>query len=620
MRNLMILAKWLAARAEVDVIEYNGTTACISLEPNGRRVIRIPSQWSYSNDPQAAELLEGVLDHEAIGHGRYTNLLGRSQAEKAGVIKFTALSAGIQNILEDIYIENMAIKTYPGVKANLARTVGILTERGFFGSPEKFLESEKSQLLTGGLLNILRYRLIPGQDVFLKENVEALEDLLPNVLGNLWDQIIAVAMEVEKSTSTEYNIELTVRIMKLIEDAAEQKPEDESGQGDPESGENQQSGDSNQDESEDEGESEGEANSPGKGKGGESQPGQPGDGQASGESESSSDEGGDAEGQGQGDKPGSESDTPTASKPGGGSGKGGPKKLVFDENSVEAAKEIMEAKDEETAQTEIGDAISEAIGSMSSGSDAIETNDHKSTVNQTVLNVSAKVKSVSDELQDALLAETRCEKSTKFVGKSLNSRVLSRVKLGNSRVFRQKIEGIGLSTAVTVLVDISGSMSDTMADGVTRLDAAIGLVYGLGDILDEFDVPFEINAYSDAFGTLKSFGDDWTQVRKRKEQPGFSGGTMTGAAMQKGLGNLVVRREERRLMIIITDGDTYDLDVLMSCYAESQAMGIEIASVMIGPKIKSIEALASKFGFKASSINQSGGLGRFAVERVLESV
>ena len=38
MRNLMILSKWLTAQADVDVMAYDGDTACIALMPNGRKV------------------------------------------------------------------------------------------------------------------------------------------------------------------------------------------------------------------------------------------------------------------------------------------------------------------------------------------------------------------------------------------------------------------------------------------------------------------------------------------------------------------------------------------------------------------------------------------------------
>jgi cobaltochelatase CobT len=614
MRNLMILAKWLAGRVDIDVVEYVGTTACIVLH-NGQRIIKIPSHWSYSNDPMAAILLEGVIDHEALGHARFTDLEARQKAEDAGRIKFSNLSAGIQNVLEDVYIENQAIKTYPGVKANLAKTVEILAGRGFFGTIEKFVTSESPDLLMGGLLNILRQRLVPGQAEILREHAEVLEVLLPAKLGQLWDDILAIAMEVESSTSTADNIDLTIRIMKVLDEASKQKPQsDESEDESDELGESEESTDASGDQKADEKSGSDQAGEDLTGEGDQDSQGQGGDQPADVKTSS-------CEGEG------IESDSGEPIDGNGSTGKPSKRKpekgpTQFSGKEIEAAKNILESQDDEMPQTEIGEAISEEIeksaeaGPMSS----MESSEKKTKVNDSSMRVCSQVKSIADELQDALVAETRCEKSTKLVGKSLNCRVLSRVKLGNARVFRQKLEGIGLATAVSILFDMSGSMDAPMADQVSRLDAAVGLVYGLGDILDEFDIPFEVNGFSDKFAKMKRFGEDWTQVRKHKERPFISGGTYTGIAMQKALSELVVRQEDRKLMIVVTDGDTSDLDVLISCYSEAQLMGVEIASVMIGEKVRSIEALASKFGFKATNINKSTGLGRFAVDRVLESI
>lgn len=636
MRNLLILAKWLAGRAAVDVVEYAGSTACIGLV-NGRRVIKIPSHWSYSADPEAAELLEGVIDHEALGHGRFTDLEGRKKAEDEGLIKFNALSAGIQNILEDIYIENRAIDTYPGVKANLARTVEILVKRDFFGSPQLFLKAQGAQLLTGGLLNVLRSRLVPGQEDALRENVEALEVILPTMLGQLWDDVLAVAMEVQHSTSTADNIELTVRIMKMIEDAANQRPQDAEEGGDSKDQEQNQSQDQEENRQQEQ-EASGADQSSADDEDQQSQ--SSGDDQATPEASDEEDDGDDVgtpgedgkmKGEGQpsadqssssctGDQASDESADAESSP--GATGKPRAGQAGRSEKEIQAARSIIESQDEEMPQTEIGEAISEAIQKCAQayGRSLVES-ERTIAVPDTALRVASQVKSVADDLQDALIAETQCVKSTKLVGKSLNSRVLSRVRLGNTRVFRHKHEGAGLSTAVHLVVDMSSSMTDPLSDGkVTRLEAAIGLAFGMGDILEEYSVPFQVNTYSNSYATLKRFDDDWTQVRRKGEQPHISGGTCTGLAVQKALCDLVVRPEERRLMMVITDGETSDLDLLMSCYAEAQEMGIEVASVMIGPLVPSIAALAQRFGFKAKNLNVSTGLGRYAVERVLEAI
>mgnify|MGYP006193663819 CR=1 FL=1 len=225
MRNLIILAKWLAARAQVDVVECNGSTAWIELV-NGRRVINIPSSWNYSNDPDAQALLEGIMDHEALGHGRFTDLEAKAKAQDQKLIEFNALSSAIWNTLEDVFIERRSIETYPGVKHNLARTMAILSGRGFFGNADQFAAcASKIHLLRAGLLNCLRHALVPGQAEVFQRNVDALGPLLQKELGSLWNDVMAVAARVVDSTCTMDNIKLTIEIMGLLEEAS-QEPND----------------------------------------------------------------------------------------------------------------------------------------------------------------------------------------------------------------------------------------------------------------------------------------------------------------------------------------------------------------------------------------------------------
>lgn len=631
MRNLTILAKWLAGRAEIDVVEYKGETACIGLV-NGRRVIQIPSKWSYTNDPLAAELLEGILDHEALGHGRFTEQQARQKAEDAGLITFNNLSKGIQNILEDVYIENKAILTYPGVKANLTRMVEILVGRGFFGTPNTLGRGKKAAVLVNSLLNVLRARLVPGQDVPLRENAAAAAVLAPALLGQqLWTDVLAIAMEVKNSKSTADNIDLTVRVMKCLSDAAEQEPDPEPTQdAQPDSTENPQD-DKSAEAATDEGESLGPSEAPTRANPedanqdpqvhGPLQPGDAQDTQANGANPSS------CPGNGSdGNQPGPIEGPPCGGQAVEGAGSdaldGGSTKRRYSDDEVLTAQNVLDDRDGTMPETEIGEGASAEIQKWAKAGplDEMQVSTAVKSLSDVSMRVCSQVKSISDDLQDALLSQTRCEKSTRLVGKRLNTRVLARVRTGNFRVFRQTTEGQGLSTAVSLLGDFSSSMNMAMDDGVSRLDGTIGLIYGMGDILDEFSLPFEINAFSNQFATMKSFDDDWTQVRRRKERPGISGYTYTGTAMQKALGNLTVRPEDRKILVLKTDGDAQDLELLVSCYSEAQLMGIEIASVMIGPKIPSIEALASRFGFKAHTINKSAGLGRFVVDRILESI
>lgn len=596
MRNLIILAKWLAARAQVDVVECNGSTAWIELV-NGRRVINIPSSWNYSNDPDAQALLEGIMDHEALGHGRFTDLEAKAKAQDQKLIEFNALSSAIWNTLEDVFIERRSIETYPGVKHNLARTMAILSGRGFFGNADQFAAcASKIHLLRAGLLNCLRHALVPGQAEVFQRNVDALGPLLQKELGSLWNDVMAVAARVVDSTCTMDNIKLTIEIMGLLEEAS-QEPND-SGADD----QDQQQGGNSQPEPE-QGDGEGDS-TPGDGAPGSSCPGES---QSSGE--------------------GSEGSNDASSEPqaGGSSAAGGSADQLGESKSrTQAAKEILRDQNAKLPTVEVTDGLSDAIAGRglypARGVRSLHVVEQVKKVSPESMRVCSQVKSAADDLQEALIALTHSSKSINLAGKRLESRVLSRVRMGNARVFRRKSEGESLSTAVLILVDCSSSMDEPLRDGVTRIDASIGLAYGLGDVLDEHDVPFQVTCYSDCYADMKVFDQPWVQVRRGQTMPSICGSTCTGLAMQKALGELVVRHEERKLVLVVTDGATSDQVILKSCYSEAMHHGIEVASIMIGPRIPSIEDLAREFGFDATSANTSAGLGKYAVQQVLAAI
>lgn len=639
MRNLMVLAHWLAARVNVAVETYNGSTACIFEKDDGKRIIQIPVSWSYSNDPDAPVLLEGVIDHEALGHGRFTDLKAMEKVQASKKLVLNQFSKSVWNILEDVYIERKAIGAYPGIKSNLIETLKILMRRNFFGSPQSFENNFGPHSMLGGLLNVLRSRFIPGQDQVLGANAHFMDKLLTEKMGKVWLDVMNVAEEVENSTCTEDNIKLTIRIMKLLEDVAKsepppppppqqaeesQEPQSEDGEGGEDGSENQSDGEassSNESTSESES-SDGKGDEKDSGAGGESKDesdnleGNPQQSSGSGQNDS-------------GDPDERNSDSNSAQNSEASDGK--PKKPKnkdmskdgYSQEEIDQAQAILDNSDKKQQEVELGDAISGFIEQFASSGNRGGNLEDTTSVDKLTLaskKIATQVKSISDDLQDALIAESRSHVTTDLVGRRLNNRVLSRVSLGNPRIFRNKHEAEGLSTAVSFLGDVSGSMTEKLEDGITRFEALVGLMYGMGDVLAEFDVPFELSCYSSSYQTLKAFGEDWTQVRKREEVPSYMGGTITGAAMQKALTDLVVQPQERRLMIIATDGDTSDLDVLMSCYSEATEMGIEVATIIIGPMIRSVEALAAKFGFKAISTNRSTGLGKFAVQRVLECI
>jgi len=619
MRNLMILSKWLTAQADVDVMAYDGDTACIALMPNGRKVIRLPRHWCAVKDDESVALLEGVIDHEALGHGRFTNFHDDEIAKDRGY-DINGFTRSVSNILEDVMIETKAIATYPGVKFNLSRTVKILKEKkNFFGSIEAFQTAQPSFLLVAGLLNCLRSACIPGQDEILGDHAEILHELLDGHFGDLWKTVFAIGMEVKNSNQTIDNWVLTQRIVDVLKDASNSKIQGQSddSQGDQDDGDDskgQGQSDDSQGDQDDGDDSKGQGQSD--------------------DSQGDQDDGDDSKGQGQSDDSQDDQDDDDDSKGQGQSddSKGKGKKASGNDSApgtgmnaavIAAVMAVLNSVDKEIP-TDISTGASQVIsadaGKFKPSFAPVVQSMPEIELHVEQRRISSQVNAVADDLKDALIAQAYSGKFNKLAGKRLNSRVVSRVKTGNPRIFQSKTQCDGVAAAVSILVDTSGSMITSMSDRKPRFFGSIGVSVGLADVLSEFDVPFEVSFYDQGFFTKKTFNEDWNDVRKSNSYPVPNGGTTTGAAVQAALSELILRDESRRLLIVITDGDTTDVDLLASCYEEAEIAGIEIASLMVGNPIPAIQMLAASVGFSVETHNSCEGIARYVVKHVLATI
>ena len=555
-RNIRIYLSWLCGAHGISLLPWKKETLAIS-KSKGKLTFYVFRDWLYSRDPDVFEILEGGFYHEALGHGKHTDFDAMEVAEKQGIIQWSKLSRNINNIFEDIYIEIEAAKMYPTVQKAINRTVEVLNERGFFGKKEGFATCQPVQLLTTSLLNFCRGKLLPGQDAYLSGNIAELSSLLPGAFGSMWDDIWEIAKECANSKSTYDSIGLTVRVMNLIQDIADFKEKEEQ----------------NFDDSQ----------------------------------ESKKDCDSDQTGEGQLSSNGAPS-----------------------QEAIDAARSILANLNDDFVSTELTEVINAAVkesqdkqGNSCGGGEIQIIPVAYVDQSKDSVRVAAVMKSAATDLEELLMAETYTQRENAERGNRIDKASLVRGASGFSKhIFERETLGEGLSTAIYGLFDFSGSMtSSSLLKGVSSgIDAANGIMLGLGDILDEFEVPYEFSAYSDEFMTFKSFDCDGYALRRTLKAPDLSGGTVTGGAVQIALSRLACRPEKRKLLIIATDGDTSDLDLLISCYNEAKFMGIEIASIMLGKVIPSIQALASESGFKATAIGQVSGLGRFVVDRIKESI
>jgi hypothetical protein len=186
------------------------------------------------------------------------------------------------------------------------------------------------------------------------------------------------------------------------------------------------------------------------------------------------------------------------------------------------------------------------------------------------------------DLEALLESRSTAHHTVGIVGRRLVSNRLHRVAIWDPRVFRRRHVADGVDVAVSLLVDVSGSMGKDKGGGFVPLEAAGGTLVALATLLELYDIPFEAALFNGGVCTIKSFEDNWKRVAHlQKAIPVLGGNTALAPALEVTLGRIAVRDEERRIIIVILDGATPDMARVAALYADAQEIGVEIATVLI---------------------------------------
>ena len=156
----------------------------------------------------------------------------------------------------------------------------------------------------------------------------------------------------------------------------------------------------------------------------------------------------------------------------------------------------------------------------------------------------------------------RSKGSYSSIGTSLNVERAAKAGVHNYEVFEKLTYGEGLDTCLGLLIDHSGSMFTPIASGigssVLRSMAATSCVAaGIINLCDEFDVPRAVVGFADDGHLVLGFDEPL----KQDTPLGASlGSTELLAGLAGILPMLVTRPESKKILVIITDGDTSDPD------------------------------------------------------------
>lgn len=533
-RPLALIAKVLGRKYDITVT-IAGQIACTT-----GKEITIPV---VSGD-HAEALAHGYIDHEAA-HVRYTDFS----------VQLTDNFAGdLLNILEDVRIEQAIGWEYPGCIANLRELTRILVEQHGAFRPDP---SHPSQSILAWIMALTRIAVLNHDS--MRQTRDNTEPLVRQILGEHFNQAVQLLDRTGTLRSTRETAALRDELMKLFRNAAQ--PKQTNGQSQTSqsaSGSNGNTGQRNQD--------------------GQSQ-----------QKNATNTNGG------QQTKDDGKQQTPSQPS-------------VKSDNGTSSGQQTMgqSSASLETARQAISEALSgKSIGSYGNVGEKLAEllcqNATESSFNgsgaaaprlptaQPLRNASGyddisalrvHTAALRARLQGLVQASKQKRSAPASVGHRLDSRVLTRLRVGDTRVFNRKEEKRAVNTAVCMLLDSSGSMGNSTL--LNKMGIASRACFVASEAL------YSIPGVRTAIATFKGFDNRVFPMVDFGEKPDHSrfnitgsGGTRLGHALWWAWGELCLRRETRKICIAFSDGDTGDGPVTQAAIKRMRDSGIEVIGIGI---------------------------------------
>ncbi|WP_288985203.1 VWA domain-containing protein, partial [uncultured Pseudoalteromonas sp.] len=191
---------------------------------------------------------------------------------------------------------------------------------------------------------------------------------------------------------------------------------------------------------------------------------------------------------------------------------------------------------------------------------------------------SQRIKTV---LHSILYDRNKSKRSFDKQGTDLCSGAIWGVKAGNSRIFRTDAITRAPNSAFTILVDKSGSMgsSDMRTANVAAYSIAQALEFLKGTECEVLYYPF--GSHDEPHNHVaKAFNERMASVTSTSFNVHANGGTPTAEALLGAVTNLIQRKEERKIIFLITDGDTAGPNV-KAALQECDVLGITVIGIGI---------------------------------------
>lgn len=563
------------------------------------KTINIPA-LPQDGDERLKTLVNGYLDHEA-SHCRFTDF----SVQRAGGKR--PFQHWLENALEDVRIETLMGQTYPGSKKHLSDLASETVNSGL----EKPCPDDVKppQAVSAHVLHGLRWKVLgqPAMQPLADKAAKKVAELLP---ASTVSQLDAMLDEVRSTESTQEVIDLSARIVKFLQE--EQDDLEDQDQQDDSSSQQSSSNSDEDDEGQDEADgsesdssegdsedgSEGEDGDNGDQSSGSSSKSDDGDEQSSDSSsqgsESDADEDESNESGNSGSDSSESSDDQSGSEESDSSSSTGGDQAGSAQDAAQAIADALGAGENQLPK-DPGKALrdkleQEASGQRTDRSDSVAISEVVESDNdgraipfdeKGVRQTSARIRSRLARLMQSQRMQRSVRKRS---GSRLDRRSLPKVASGdpNVRPFKAKTPSEATDTAVTVLLDRSGSMAGKRLElaGETSLSLTWALAETPGISPAVFAFPGVDEGMLDDY-SINSVHQRGARVDPKRFSLVEGGSTpLSSAAWAAGL-DLMAAPQPRRVLLVITDGIPNEPIMARNTLERLRAAGVETLAVGI---------------------------------------
>lgn len=558
-------------------------------------------------DPDVVTMTHGYIDHE-IGHERFTDSIDYSDFGRQ-----SPLHAHIINIVEDVWMERSVGNELSGCKQNLRRLAELAVDKGLFTEPsEHMLPVEIVQSLV-----LYRGRhLVVGQQKLSAYSAQA-EWLCRQMLGDeVTDELIRLTDAIANVHSTCEAVGIAEAIIQLLK--SEEDNENDDDDSDDQDSDDSSNDDSESDEREPDGNGSGDSDSEGDDESQSApndetsnQQDQPSDESSATDNDAPQEANGDANDGGT-----SGSDSAKSSSPGTPSDADIKAALqaIINASSNDGLPDFHAdlARELEAGAMESQDPLAGLAGAQTPPLAIVK---QAALGNEFNTGMAARIgKRVFQKMSRVLIDEDDSLQIHRNSGSKVDARRLAGVASGNDRIFTRRIHQPDIKCAMSFLIDASYSMRDMMVD---TNQIAYALCHGLSTTGISTEVLYFSVAAStrsgDSVYVAKSFNENRPIARKFTCR--CNGGTPTGQAMVTALSRLSLRSEAKKMLFVVTDGQSNGAEKVMRAVEMAKHLGVIV--VPIGIKTEKVDGFAADSFTSIMSVEELPHAIDFAIKQRL---